>query len=129
MICIRAMIWCLVIEENNVLKAFCVIYFLAVKYCIYLRVFISSQFYPKCSLWYRTIFLPHYFPWWVPRHSEKRITMIVKSLFVLIISLVIGYVLYKKQLINDNEIEQEIIASWSESIVLPKKQFRKLLVG
>lgn len=55
--------------------------------------------------------------------------MIVKSLFVLIVSLVIGYVLYKKQLINDNEIEQEIIASWSESIVLPKKQFRKLLVG
>lgn len=65
----------------------------------------------------------------ISRNEFHGTTMIVKSLFVLIVSLVIGYVLYKKQLINDNEIEQEIIASWSESIVLPKKQFRKLLVG
>lgn len=65
----------------------------------------------------------------VPRHRKTKITMIVKSLLVLLLSVGIGYVLYKNRLITNNEIEQEILSSWSESIVMPKNQFRKLLVG
>ncbi|XP_062590693.1 ADP-dependent glucokinase-like [Saccostrea cucullata] len=55
--------------------------------------------------------------------------MIAKSVVVLVLSVFIGYIVYKNQISDNTEIEQEIISSWSESISLPKNQFRKLLVG